>query len=502
MPKSLEEIPLVAFKLNYSSSIPLYKQLYDLLRIAILEGKIKTGKKLPGTRYLASELKISRNTVGLAYEQLRIEGYINGKTGSGTYVNEIPDNTFTIKVKSSNKNSDRKTTASVKKVSDKIKKRIGYSRILKRNIQIEELIPFQNAIPAMDEFTVKPWLKIINQSYLNISNLHLGYGDAAGYNKFREVIAEYLRTYRAVNCTASQIIIVNGSQQGLDLIGRVLLNPGSNVWLEDPGYFGARASMISAGVSIHPCPLDDEGLDIKYSSKHNPKPELIYTTPSHQYPIGITMSVARRMQLLNYAKKNKCWIIEDDYDSEFRYIGNPLPSLQGMDQNKSVFYLGTFSKVLFPGLRLGYLVLPDEKLLEAFLSVKFVMDRQSPIFEQAILAKYIEQGHFTKHIRKMRILYKERQQILIDELIKELDGIIEVESSPAGMHLIAWLPKHLNDRIISKEMHKNNLIAQPLSDYSIKFFNNPGLILGYTAFNKKEIKDGVKKLKNVLTNFL
>ena len=508
MPKLLDEIPLVAFRLNYTSDVPLYKQLYDLLRKAMLDGKLNPGQKLPGTRSLASELKISRNTVAIAFDLLRIEGYISGKTGSGSFVNEIPDNTYTVKnilsIKKQNGADNllsSKTEESVKRVARKLEKKISQENIIKINSADGKIIPFQNGIPAVNEFPIKVWLKIINQATINISNLHLGYGDATGFRPLREAIASYLRTYRAVNCTTDQIIIVNGSQQGLDLIGRVLLNKGSNVWLEDPGYFGVRASMTSAGTSIHPCPLDDEGLDIEYSIKHNPKPDLIYTTPSYQFPLGLTMSFSRRIQLLDYAEKNNCWIIEDDYDSEFRYIGNPLPSLQGMDQSKSVLYLGTFSKVLVPGLRLGYLVLPDNEMLESFMAMKFIMDRQSPILEQTILARYIEEGHFTRHIRKMRMLYKSRQEFLIDEINKNLTGLAGAEQSPSGMHIIVWLPKNLNDQKVSEEALKNNLIVNPLSGYSIKFFKDPGLILGYTAFDEQEIKNGIQKLKKTLEKF-
>lgn len=495
MPKIIDEIPLVAFKLNYSSGIPLYMQLYDVFRKEILEGKIKPGKRLPGTRSLAVELKISRNTVAIAFEQLKIEGYIISRTGSGYYVNEIPDKKPIVKQLPQIKEFQKKSSA-IEKVWEKLP-----SNILERSLGYENVIPFQNGIPALNEFPIRTWLKIINQVSINISNLHLGYGDAAGFRPLREAIASYLQTYRAVNCTAEQIIIINGSQQGLDLIGRVLLKKGSNVWIEDPGYFGIKASMSSAGASINPCPLDEDGLDVNYSAKHNPKPDLIYTTPSHQFPLGLTMPVSRRIQLLNYAKKNNCWIIEDDYDSEFRYIGNPLPSLQGMDQSNSVLYLGTFSKVLVPGLRLGYLVLPDSEMLKAFMAMKYIIDRQSPILEQIILAKYLEDGHFTKHIRKMRMLYKFRQEILIDEINISLKGLVVVEPSPTGMHIIAWLPKKISDTKVAAEALKNNVIVNPLSDYSIKFHQKPGLILGYTAFNESEIKEGLKKLKKTLMKF-
>ncbi len=468
MPKEIEEIPLVSLKINFDSEIPLYKQLYNTFRESILEGKFLPGQKLPGSRTLAAELNVSRNTVSLAFEQLLIEGYIKGKTGSGTYVNEIPDNILNI----IEKGVGRKTKINF---PTKLNNQLISPKIIYRNRVSESVVPFQNGLPSLNDFPIKSWLRLNNQVVQTFSNIHLGYGDAAGYEPLREEIAKYLRTYRAVNCTAEQIIIVNGSQQGLDLIGRVLLESGSNVWLEDPGYFGARASMLFADSKIFPCPLDDEGLDINYSSKKYPVPKLIYTTPSHQFPIGITTSAARRIELLQYASKNNCMIIEDDYDSEFRYYGDPLPSLQGMDKNNCVLYLGTFSKVLFPALRLGYLVLPNPEMVDIFASAKSMMDRQCPVFEQMIVSEFIKQGYFTRHIRKMRMLYKSRQEFLINEIENELEGILKINPSPAGMQIIGWLPKGLKDKEVVEAAKKYNLIVNALSDYSIKFFKRIGI---------------------------
>ena len=494
MPRLIEELPLVSLKINYSSDVPLYKQLYDTFRQSILDGRFIPGQKLPGTRAIAAELKISRNTVTLAFEQLLIEGYIKGKIGAGTFVNEIPDNVLNVKENVKRKKSGRK-------VKTNLISQLGSPELIHRNILNEEIIPFQNGVPSLDEFPIRTWLKLNNRTSQILSSSHLGYGDAAGYKPLREEIASYLRTYRAVNCSADQIIIVNGSQQGLDLIMRVLLKPGDSVWHEDPGYFGARASMLFAGAKILPSPLDKEGLNVDYSSKKYPSPKLIYTTPSHQFPIGMTMSISRRIQLLQYASKNNCLIIEDDYDSEFRYSGSPLPSLQGMDKNNCVLYLGTFSKVLFPALRLGYLVLPDSQMLEVFVSAKSMMDRQSPMFEQMITAQFLKKGYFTWHIRKMRTLYKDRQEFLITEMKKELGDLIKVNKSDAGMHIIAWLKENLDSNLISKKARGNNLIAYPISEYVLKFKQKPALLLGYTAFDKKKLKEGVQKLKKVLAEY-
>ncbi len=384
---------------------------------------------------------------------------------------------------------------------NEINKNLGPPELTYRFRSADEIIPFQNGIPAFDEFPIKTWQRISNQVFLNSFSEQMGYGDAAGYKPLREAIALYLKSYRAVNCSADQIIIVNGTQQGLDLIGRVFSKQsGKNptVWIEDPGYYSARASLAFGGAKIYPCRLDKEGLDIIHSEKNNPKPNLIFTTPSHQFPLGHTMSIARRLNLLQFAEKNNSWIIEDDYDSEFRYYGNPLPSLQGLDQFGKVIYLGTFSKVLFPSLRIGYLVLPNADMADSFITAKSLMDRQNPIFEQMILSKFISEGYFSKHLRKMRLLYKSRQDFLIKEINKNFKGFMRAEPSASGMHIISWLPKNTNDKKIAAEAVKNNIIVRAISEYSIKNFYGPGLLLGYSAFNENEIRSGLNSLRKIL----
>ena len=463
MPKQSEEIPLLTFKINSSSSVPLYKQLYNIIRDSILEERFSPGQKLPGSRSLASELKISRYTVISTYNQLLFEGYIIGKAGSGMFVSEMPDKFLNAKANETIKKPE-------KKIISKLNNQIETIGIILKGIAPEKKIPFQAGIPSFDEFPIKTWMKLNRQASQIYSDSHFRYGDAAGYKPLKEEIARYLRTYRAVNCSADQIIIVNGSQQGLDLIGKSLLNPGDSVVVEDPGYFGIKWIVLFSQAQIVPVPLENEGLNIEYLKKKCPVPKLIYTTPSSQYPLGLTMNIAKRIELLQYAAKNNSWIIEDDYDSELRYIGNPLPSLQGMDKNNCVIYLGTFSKVLFPALRLGYIVAPTEQMFNILVTAKLMTDIQSAIFEQIIAHLFLKERHFTRHIRKMRMLYKYRQEILVDESNKELNGILEVNPSPAGMHLIGWLPKNLDDKKVTAEAKKNNVKVVPLSRSSIKFF--------------------------------
>lgn len=495
MPKQIEELPLVGFQLDLDSDTPLYKQLYNLIREAILSRRLKGNQKLPGTRTLSRELKISRNTVVLAFEQLMIEGYITGKIGAGTYVtNDIPDNLLKSKeIGSKNKNK-------IKFSKSDLGKKFDPPELIYRNISYDEIVPFQNGLPSLEDFPFNEWLKIINKPGTIIPHTQFGYQDSTGYKPLRNAISNYLTTYRAVNCVPEQIIVINGSQQGLDLISRVMLDENKNVMIEDPGYFGTRASVFKAKAKVHPVPVDKEGIDIDYAYRHYPKPDFIYTTPSHQFPLGAIMSISRRLKLLEYAERNDAWIIEDDYDSEFRYTGSPLPSLQGMDKFNRVIYIGTFSKVLFPGLRLGYLVLPSEEMVKPFAVVKSITDRQSPILDQIVLSKFIEEGYFTKHIRKMRMLYKERQDFLIAELYKETGSKLKFKASDAGMHMVVWLPKNFNDKKISALAKENNLIVYPLSDYVLKFKQKPGLILGYTGFDKSKLKAGVKILSKIINS--
>ncbi len=495
MPKEIEEIPFVNIRFDNSSAVPLYKQLYEGIKESILSGRLKGGLKLPGTRTLAEEFRVSRNTIILAFEQLIAEGYIKGKAGAGTYVAEdVPDKIMVKEKRRANAENSLPQLMS----NSGLKAVIASQRFMPEN----NIVPFQHGIPSVDDFPFDTWLKVMNKTMRSISTKKLADIDGTGYKDLREEIAVYLRTYRAVNCTPEQIFIVNGSQQGLYLISRILMKEKDNVLLEDPFYFGVRNAIGSSGVNIIPVPVDDEGLQIDHAIKNIRSANFIYTTPSHQYPLGSVLSTSRRLKLLEYAGENNVWIIEDDYDGEFRYTGSPLPSLQGMDRWGRVIYIGTFSKVLFPGLRLGYIVLPSAELVDLLAAERLVIDRQSPIIEQIVLAEFMKEGHFTRHIRKMRMLYKERQEFLINEIRKEIGSLIKVQPSASGMHLLAWLPEDLDDKEVSKELRCNNVTAQALSNCVLQTKRKPALILGYTAFNKEKIKWGVSILKDTIKSFV
>src|SRR5262249_18566489 len=277
----------------------------------------------------------------------------------------------------------------------------------------------------------------------------------------------YISTTRGVRCTPEQLLITSGSQHALELVIRTVLKPGDKVWMEDPGFLGARASFVAAGAQLVPVPVDNEGLNIASGTERCPDPQLIYVTPSHQYPLGSTLSLSRRLALVKLAARCGAWVIEDDYDSEFRYVGRPLAALQGLDTEQRVIYIGTLSKVLFPSIRIGYIVAPPE-LFDALLSARCLGGHQSPALEQAVLADFISEGHFARHIRRMRVLYAERRQALLNAGKRELEGLLDIQRSDAGMHLIGWLQEGTNDRAASAAAFAVGVEVTPLSAYSIE----------------------------------
>jgi len=330
------------------------------------------------------------------------------------------------------------------------------------------------------------------------ANALLGYGEPRGYAPLRRAVASYLGLSRAVRCTPEQVIVVDGAQMAFDLIARVLLDPGDVAWVEEPGYPGARAALSAAGARLVYVPVDPEGLDVAAGAGLEPRARLVYVTPSHQFPLGMTMSLPRRLALLDWASRAGAWVVEDDFDSEYRYEGRPLAALQGLDREGRVVYVGTFSKVLFPSLRLGYVVAPPS-LVDAFVAARSVAGRHSPSVEQAILTDFIEEGHFGRHIRRMRTLYRERQTVLVEALRREAGGLLEVEPPETGIHLAAWLGEGLDDREVSREAAARGVQARPMSGFYAGSPGRPGLELGYAAFNEEEIRRGAAQLASALS---
>lgn len=478
--------------LDSRSTIPMYRQLYDWFRQAILEGQLRPGRRVPSSRSLAAELKISRIPVLNAYEQLHAEGYLETFLGAGTSVAQsIPDDAL------------RPPAGKTRNGAGQLARHNGPRRISRRGMALmrlptqpwlHHLGAFRASLPALDHFPVGVWSKLVARHSRKQPWGTMAYGDPMGYMPLREAIAEYLGVVRAVRCQPSQILVTTGSQQGLQLCAHVLLNPEDRVWMEEPGYSGAHQAFMAAGARMVPVPVDQEGLDVAVGIRRSRNARAAYITPSHQYPLGMTMSAARRMLLINWAAKIGAWIIEDDYDSEYRFASRPIASLQGLDTEARVIYVGTFSKVMFPALRIGYLVVPRD-LAPAFAAVRDATDIFSSTLYQAVLADFIREGHFARHIRRMRVLYMERRRVLVEALRSQMANRLEVVGAEAGMHLAALLPPGVNDTKVSRNAAQRGISAMPLSTCYLKPPKRGGLILGYGGMNAHQIREGVRKLR-------
>ena len=327
------------------------------------------------------------------------------------------------------------------------------------------------------------------------------YGDRMGFGPCREAIAEYVTTVRGVRCDASQVMIVNGSQQGLEITARALLDPGDHVWIEEPAYPGAVQAFHSVTGNQIPVPVDDEGLDVKEGIRRCPKARAAFITPSHQFPLGVTMSAGRRMLLLEWAFRNNSWIVEDDYDSECDFCKRPIAAVQGLDTNRRVIYVGTLNKVLFPSLRIGYLIVPSD-LVSAFSRIRQASDLSHSTLEQAVLADFIQEGHLARHIRRMRMLYMERNEMLATQIQKQLGSTVKLVSAQAGMHLVCLLPSEVEDTIVWQRAAQGGVASWPLSTCYQRTPERGGLILGYGGVGQKQIEDGVKKLAAIIQDSL
>jgi GntR family transcriptional regulator/MocR family aminotransferase len=482
---------LLTLPLDPAAAEPLFRQLYDGLRQAILGGALPAGSRLPASRGLAGELGVSRNTVLNAYEQLLAEGYLEGRLGSGTYVpHTLPEELLQVcgAPPPSRPGPRRRRGLSCRGeclATPTTVARSGTPR------------PFRPGIPGLDAFPFETWFRLVARHHRRPPRELLGYGDAAGYGPLREAIAAHLGPARAVRCEPGQVIVTTGSQQGLDLAARLLLDPGEPVWFEDPGYPGARAALRAAGAEVVGVPVDADGLDVAAGNARCPGARMAYVSPSHQYPLGVTLCLPRRLALLEWARRADAWVVEDDYDSEFRYAGRPLAALQGLDRDGRVVYLGTFSKALFPSLRLGYLVVPPD-LAGAFVAARAAIDRQAPTLAQAVLADFLAEGHFVRHVRRMRTLYAERQEALLRAAGRELGGLLEVCPCPTGMHLVGRLADGRDDREASRAAARAGVEAPPLSAYGLDGRCPAGLLLGYAGLEPRQIRDGVRRLAAAL----
>jgi GntR family transcriptional regulator/MocR family aminotransferase len=467
------------------TDIPIYRWLYEALRREILEGRLEPGFRLPGTRDLATQYRISRGTIVNAFEQLKSEGYLHGSIGSGSYVSKVlPDDLLRVAghrgaTRLQQRKKRRRISSYARQVSEFPVFEIRPSRAFRANL------------PALNLFPTTVWTQITARRLRRASlNLLLGCS-AMGHRPLRDAISEYLRTSRGVQCVSDQVVIVSGVQEALDVAARLFVNPGDRVCMENPGYIGAARVFESLGAKIATAPVDDEGMELRAASLRDTR--LVYITPAHQFPLGTTMSLARRLALLEWARKSDTIILEDDYDSEFRYSGRPVPSLQGLDRAGQVLFAGSFSKVLFPSLRLGYLVIPDD-LIDRVEAMRSVTSRHPPLLEQAVLCDFIVEGHFGRHLRRMRQIYSERLSVLMENARQKLAGLLEFSNIEAGLQTVGWLRGGIDDKSAAKAAASRNVEVVPLSVYHRGPMRRQGLQLGFAAVDATEIRRGVEEL--------
>ncbi|OAJ62304.1 PLP-dependent aminotransferase family protein [Paraburkholderia ginsengiterrae] len=487
----------LAQRLDRGNGQPIYRQLHRLLQQAILSRELPPGSKVPSSRLLAQELGIGRNTVTQVYEQLVLEGYVSSATGRGTFVAaSAPEEILGLPDAAAADAADARPEPSPLPAARALSTR-GARLIAGAGVSKRQWGAFMPGVPDVTKFPARVWSRLHNKYWRRLRPDLLTYAPGGGLASLRHALADYLRTSRSVRCTPEQIIITTGIHQSVDLAVRLLSDPGDVIWTEDPCYWGVRSVLHVSGLQSRPIAVDEEGINPLADDLAQP-PKLMLVTPSHQYPLGMVMSLARRRMLLEYARQNQCWIIEDDYDSEYRYGSRPLASLQGLDTSGQVIYVGSFGKTLFPGLRIGYLVVP-EALAESFATASAELYREGQLLQQAMLAEFIAEGHFTSHIRKMRTLYGQRRQTLLDAAAQRYGDALPAVGGDAGLHLVMQLPDGSDDRLVAAAALERNIIVRPLSGYYAQPpLAPPGLLIGYACVPDEEIAPAFNTLADAI----
>jgi GntR family transcriptional regulator/MocR family aminotransferase len=478
----------IAMVLQRASPVPLHRQIYEQWRSGILTGRFRRGERVPSTRELAATLAVSRSTVTESYEQLIAEGYLDATHGSGTFVcRELPDQTL----------RPGRARTSVQENEPAAVRLSEYGRGLRDDFLYPETPPgfirFTHWRPDLERFPYALWRKLVMR-HLRAATRHLfdypklfDYAEqSAGYQPLRREIAAYVARSRAVRCTPEQVLIVNGSQQGLDLCARLLLDPGDEVGFENPGYQGAYRIFRAHRARIRPARIDNDGISIADLERNA---RLVYVTPSHQFPTGVSMSLARRLELIAWSRAHGAAIIEDDYDSEYRYRGTPLPALQSLADGVPVIYIGTFSKVMFPGLRIGYVIVPPQ-LVAPMKRAKWLADRHTSLLDQAALADFIREGHLERHIRRMRRLYGRRREVLVESLTRYFGDQATVHGDAAGMHLLV----RFRDETVPERAIRAKVVLMSTASYYVTKPVRGEFILGFSSIGERTIRDGVKRL--------
>ncbi|MGA2877781.1 MAG: PLP-dependent aminotransferase family protein [Bryobacteraceae bacterium] len=479
-----------ALVLDRASDSPLHRQIYNQWRQGILTGRFRRAERVPSTRELSTALEVSRSTVTQAYDQLIAEGYLESSRGSGTFVcRELPDELL----RPNHKQVPRTEATPPLRLS-------RYGAGLNEDFSYPPTPPgfirFTQWRPDLALFPLPIWRKLVMRRLRSAEPELFDYADqAAGYGPLREEIAAYVSRSRAVRCTPEQVIIVNGSAQGIDLCVRLLLEPGDEVAIENPGYHGAHRIFAGYGARLRPARIDDSGIVIRDLGK---KARLVYVTPSHQFPTGVAMSLARRLELIEWSRQHNAVLIEDDYDSEYRYSGPPLPSLQGLATGVAVIYIGTFSKVMFPSLRIGYVIAPPS-LVPRLRRAKWLADRHNPVPEQAALADFISEGHLERHIRRMRRIYGERRNVLVESLERHFGDRVHIRGDAAGMHVLASFEAgDLHDQTIAERAAAAKVQLVSSAAYYLTAAPRGEFVLGFSSIGERSIREGIRRLAEAL----
>jgi GntR family transcriptional regulator / MocR family aminotransferase len=470
-----------AIVIDPKSATPIHRQIYESWREGILRGRFAHETRVPSTRELAKTLGVARSTVTQAYEQLIAEGYLQTARGSGTFVCRVLPESLLRATRSTAKSKRAAPEFRLSNYGARLTDDFEYPRKQPGYISFSHWWPDQSLFPSVT------WRRLMFK-HLRQSNPELfNYArHAQGYEPLRKQIAQYVARYRAAACTAEQVIVVNGSQQGLDLFARVVINSGDEVAVEDPGYIGARRVFLANGAQLNPVPVDEQGI---VCDRLRVGARVVYVTPSHQFPTGVAMSLSRRLQLIAWAREHRAMIVEDDYDSEYRYSGAPLPSLQGLSPDAPVIYCGTFSKVMFPGLRVGFMIVPPS-LISAFRRAKWLADRNTPLLEQAALADFLGHGHLERHIRRMRRLYGSRRQALVESLAKHFGGRAQVVGDEAGMHALV----RIADAGIVERAMRNKVQLRATADYYMGHAPRNEYVFGFATLSERAIREGIRRI--------
>jgi len=482
---------------------PLYQQVYRALRAEILSRRLAPGARLPSTRALAADLGVSRNVAMLAYEQLLGEGYAQARSGSGTIVAPALPGTFPTARSGAELHFAAPAPPSQARLARAGTRAVDIARRTRlqwdlRGTQLP--YDFRFGRPAFADFPHALWCRLLGRRARAARRSDLDYGPPAGRLELREALAERLRRFRGIETTPRQIVVVNGSQQALDLVTRVLVDPGDRVLIEEPHYLGARWVFAAGGAELVTAPVDGDGMRIPKPVAARRAPRLAYVTPSHQFPTGVVLPLARRLELLDWAARSGAFVVEDDYDSEYRYAGRPLQALAGLDVEGRVLYVGTFSKLMFPALRLGYLVVP-ESLIEPITAAKALADTGSSALEQLAMADFIRDGHFERHLNRSRLRNAARRSVLLEALRDQFAARAEVSGTATGLHVLVWL-RDRNGKPIASVARKAEAAGVGLYSVAPYYLQPPqrtGVLLGYGPLSERQIREGIRRLASALS---